>query len=243
MTIGSFRGQVHVLEKEKGTKPITIIRLKQEKLKTFFKKFESKFSQDESDWIKRVLYDEEIFVEEYINDDFFDVVMNRRSLRTYGMPLKIHDINIIVKCGMIAPSSCNRQPLEILIINAKSKIKKIAEIKKQDFISESNTLIIPLADKRVYPTPNKNNISSFYYFLFSDMGAAIQNMLLASEKLNIAMCWVNLATTVERNKIKNLLEIPLHFIPIALLPCGYKIENGTRPGRKNIKLHYNYMED
>lgn len=243
MNLGSFRGQIHVLEKEKTDKPITVIRAKQEKLKQAFKKFESQLSQDEIDWIRRILFDETTCIKESVNDDFFDVVMNRRSLRTFGMPIKIHDIRQITKCGMSAPSSCNRQPLEILVINAKSLIMKVATIKKQNFLNGANTLIIPLADKRVYPTPNKNNISSFYYFVFSDMGTAIQNMLLAAEKLNIAMCWVNLSTVKERNQISDLLKIPLYYMPVALLPCGYKVENTRRPGRKNIKIHYNYMED
>lgn len=239
MEIGNFRGQVHCLEKFEGD-PIRK-KARQEKLKVEFKKFENEMSIDEINWIKRVLYDEEVYLKQHSINDFINTVMNRRSLRMFGEALNKEDISLICQSGGLAPSSCNRQPLEIIVIEDRIKIFNIAKAKKQNFISGAKTLIIPLADKNVYPKPNNANINSFYYFLYSDMAAAVQNMLLAAENLKIAMCWVNLSTIKERNHIKEKLLLPDNLFPFCLLPCGYKL-SGTetaRPGRKDIKIHLN----
>lgn len=237
MKIGNFRGQVHCLEKFEGD---TIRKkAKQEKLKIEFKKFKDEMSIDEIQWIKRVLYDEEIYLKEHSENDFINTVMNRRSCRIFGEGLKRNDIELICKCGGLAPSSCNRQPLEIIVIEDRIKIFNIAKVKKQNFVNGAKTLIIPLADKNVYPKPNNANINSFYYFIYSDMAAAVQNILLAAENLKIAMCWVNLSTIKERNYIKEKLLLPDNLLPFCLLPCGYKITETARPGRKDIKIHLN----
>jgi nitroreductase len=165
--------------------------------------------------------------------------MNRRSYRIFGEGVKKKDIELICQCAGLAPSSCNRQPLEIIVIEDRIKIFNIAKIKKQNFINGAKTLIIPLADKNVYPKPNNANINSFYYFIYSDMAAAVQNILLAAENLKIAMCWVNLSTIKERNYIKEKLFLPDNLFPFCLLPCGYKITETARPGRKDIKIHLN----
>ena len=231
MNIGMFRGQVHCLEKG-ITSQLKLINLRKA-----YEELKHQLSADEDDWCRRIIFKENTNISNYqkVADDFWNCILNRRSIREFGgAQITNKDVFTLMQAGTLAPSSCNRQPIEFFTTEDKSMIRAISKIKKQSFVEDANTLLIPLANISVYPDKTYGK-QPFYYFMYLDMGMAIQNILLTAHYLDIAMCCVNLNSDYQ--KIADFLGLPRNLVPIILLPCGYKTIEQTRPGKKDVKFY------
>ena len=65
-----------------------------------------------------------------------------------------------------------------------------------------------------------------------DCSAATQNLLLAAHAKGLGACWVGIYPRQERiKKLKELLQVPDHIIPFALVSLGFPAEEKQREER------------
>ncbi len=59
----------------------------------------------------------------------FDVMYNRRSIRVYekDMPVEEEKIIMMLKAAMSAPSACNLQPWEFIIVDEEEGLNKLKD--------------------------------------------------------------------------------------------------------------------
>jgi nitroreductase len=166
--------------------------------------------------------------------EFFDVVRERRSVRSYlpDMPAD-SQIRQVLEAGMAAPSAGNRQPWEFIVVQKDNELKRaIAGVtfrgnswqnrQSQEWLLEAPILIIvcgvPQRSAARYGWDNTQKL------LLQDTAAAIENMLLAATALGLASCWVGGFDMVA---LINLLHLP----PLAILPLGFAAKPQTKPAK------------
>jgi len=138
-------------------------------------------SADERRWCERVL-----FGRAGVEQPMGGVMFTRRSVRRYtGEEVCDRDIDSLLEAARWAPSSCNRQPIEIVSVSDPERIQLIAEVRRQPFVAKANRVLAVVVDMESYQTDAN-------YFALLDAGAAIQNMLLAAEAAGLGACWVNM---------------------------------------------------
>lgn len=232
--VAFLRSSIHVLEKGLGTeKRIKIVKKMFEELKEYL-------SVDEQKWGKRILYniqENNQYTGLYDREDFFNIIERRRSIREYtGEVLRNTFLNI-VNAANYAPSSCNRQPMEYMLISSKDKIEKLAELKKQNFIKTAPNIILALCNINVYYKQPKERLA---YFMFMDSGVSIQNLILAAYYHEIGTCIVN--TSFKENYIiKQMFGIPKEGYRVtAIITAGQYKKEVLTPGRKELKkmIHF-----
>jgi nitroreductase len=173
--------------------------------------------------------------------DFFDVVNERRSVRSYLPDMPADSlIQQVLEAGMAAPSAGNRQPWEFIVVQKDNELKRaIAGVtfrgnswqnrQTQEWLLEAPVLII------VCGVPERSAArygwDGAQKLLLQDTGAAIENMLLAATALGLASCWVGGFDMVA---LISLLHLPEFVPPIAILPLGY----AARPHAKPAKLDH-----
>ena len=81
-------------------------------------------------------------------------------------------------------------------------------------------------------------------FWIADCGAATQNILLAAHSLGIGSCWIGIYPRAQRMKaLSELLGLPSHVKPFALVSLGYPDETKALPDRFRMdKIFYNYWK-
>lgn len=230
--LSKLRTYLHMLDKDKNH----YNKLKIEEIKILLSKLEIYLSYDEKAWAKNLLYDDSNLVREWYPKNTFT---QRRSIRKYSHGITNQDFQHILNNVNYAPSSCNRQPIEFILLRDSIIIDKIAKIKKQSFISGAETCILVISDLSIYPPKSvKSRSASFWYFLYMDAGASIQTLLLTISKLNFGACWVNCIES-DSNKIKQIkkleLELAKNKIVTAIIPVGVPSEIVKTPGRKDAK--------
>jgi nitroreductase len=78
-------------------------------------------------------------------------------------------------------------------------------------------------------------------FWIQDCAAATENLLIAVEALHLGAVWLGIYPRETRVEyLRDLLHIPQHIVPFALIPVGYPAETTETPSRYDgSRVHYN----
>ncbi|HHY14226.1 MAG TPA: nitroreductase family protein [Thermoanaerobacterales bacterium] len=176
-----------------------------------------------------------------------EIIYNRTSVRIYKdkeVPQSL--ISEILENGNLAPTAGNIQPWEFIIIKEDNKKKEIVNTtfvganmnspKTQKWMLSAPVFIAICGDKeKMYNRYGKNGVDTLLYL---DCSACIENMLLTAVDLGLASCYVS---GFRIDELSNVLELPPHIIPIAILPIGYSgIDEIKRRKKEDVesKIHY-----
>jgi nitroreductase len=153
--------------------------------------------------------------------DLYQLMLGRRSVREWKKD-KISDsmIELIVKAGLSAPNSCNRQTNKFIILKDEARIRSVASTVKggRNFFYKAPHLLIVINDIRRYQFPDEIHTP------FQDAAAAIQNMLLMIYRMGLGACWgsytSNTSLILREKKVKKLLNIPSHYFISGIIAFG-----------------------
>jgi nitroreductase len=189
-----------------------------------------------------------------MNNDIFEVIKKRRSIRKYtDKKLDKETINKIIQAGKYAPSADDKQPWRFIVINDKKRINKLSnivqfEIKK--ILKKRFLLKLFYKDLR-----NKENLILLYRICmapegfifhyaptvifiitkkerFNDESCACcaQNMMLASYSMGLGSCWIGFAYFLNLNKkTKKEIGVPDGYHISSALIFGYPDEKIEKP--------------
>jgi nitroreductase len=177
-------------------------------------------------------------------------IRNRRSTRGF-LPEQLTDIEMqaIVEAGIYAPSATNKQPWHFTVIQNKDMLDRLSIAFKEIARKSDNEYIRRFADNEkfhvFYNAPavvlvsgdENNNYASV------DCAAAVENMLVAAESLEIGSCWIGLIAYLlnseEGTEFVKELGIPEGFKQIHAVSLGHKkIKVTNAPSRKENTVNY-----
>ncbi|NSW89796.1 MAG: nitroreductase family protein [Firmicutes bacterium] len=152
----------------------------------------------------------------------YEIILRRRTIRKFKQEkIKREVLLKLINAARHAPSGANLQPIKYVIIDDPERVEKVfAHLKWAGYLAPYGdpkegerpvAYIIVLADTAIRRSG---------YEL--DIGAAIQNILLAAEEENIGTCWIG---SVDREAVKSILNIPGQYIIDSVVALGYKAEN------------------
>ena len=160
--------------------------------------------------------------------EFRDVVMSRRSVRSYlDKPIPDDVLQAILEAGRNAPSFQNKQCWRFIVINNKEVIRQITSNigligKVNFFIKDAPVLIIACADK------SKSGVVNGQDYYLVDTAIAFQQMMLTAWNYGIGSCWM---AAFAENKLKSFLSIPENIRVVALSPFGYPKDKESLYGK------------
>jgi len=162
-------------------------------------------------------------------------ILTRRSIRKYtNQPVAESLIKEILRAAMAAPSANNKQPWQFVIINQRAVLDKIPGFHPHaSMIKDAPMAILVCGDLKRPEHPG---------YTVLDCTAATENLLLAAHALGLGAVWLGIHPREERIAgMRQLLELPKHIIPIALVVLGHPAEHKPKEDRYNAKvIHYNH---
>ena len=163
----------------------------------------------------------------------FNAIYSRRSIRNFKSEKKVEEnkIDKLLKAAMAAPSACNIQPWDYILIDNKEIIEKIKNsIEKYGNYNTSLIMVI---------TGNNRNIPWKDHGII-DCALAMENVMIAAPTLGLGTVCIG---GFNRKIIKEILEIPEDIEAIGMLYIGYPNEY-KKPRTKYIKeaIHWNKFD-
>lgn len=159
-----------------------------------------------------------------------EAIRNRRSIRRYKADqIKDTELDAIIEAGIYAATGHNDQPWHFTVIQNKELLDFMSS-KTKTYMLESNIdWVVSMAQKErlhiFYNAPTVVIVSgkNGTYSPLTDCSAAIQNMMVAAESLNIGSVCVGLVSYFfEHSEEVSKLNIPEFYTPYYALCLGYK---------------------
>ncbi|GAF70817.1 unnamed protein product [marine sediment metagenome] len=167
----------------------------------------------------------------------YELIISRRSIRQFKPePVSREILEKLVSAARLAPSASNLQPLEFIVVDE-------AELRKQFF---------PCLKWAGYIAPEGNPKQghepvAYIVVLVNlqvkdkgyewDAGAAVENMILTAWEEGIGSCWL---LSVERDKVQEMLRIPMGYKIDSVLALGYPDE---KPVVEDMEGSLKYWKD
>lgn len=171
--------------------------------------------------------------------DFMDLVKHRSSVRKYdARQVRREDINECLEAARLAPSACNSQPWQFIIVDnpeLKSRLCKamLSGIYSMNtFINDAPVLVVVVTDKTKWLVKVCNAVRNTKVYLI-DIGIACEHFILRAAELGIGTCWLG---WFNEKQVKKALDIPRSKRVDVIISMGYPELNYRPPdkARKTI---------
>lgn len=180
-------------------------------------------------------------------NEVLKVIRSRRSVRLYKQEqIKEAELQAILEAGIWAPSGHNGQPWHFTVIQNKELIDHMSQVCLEEMaaypiewiakmgrvgkhvLHHAPTVIVVSGKKEEFINP------------MVDCAAAIENMLLAAESMDIGTCWIGLTRFFfDKPEEVQKLNLPEGYEPFYTVTLGYKeLPNGKGLDRKPGKVSY-----
>ncbi|MBW8017858.1 MAG: nitroreductase [Planctomycetes bacterium] len=166
--------------------------------------------------------------------DIFEAFQKRHSYRGpfTDSPVHTDDLKRIVSAGLAAPSGCNAQTTEFVIIDDEAIVGQINRMHESNIaMQQGKAYIACVLDKE--PKAVYEGLS----FAVEDCAAAVENMLLAITALGYASVWVDgwLRKEGRAADIAKMLSVPDTKTIRIILPIGVPAEQRKQPDKKPLE--------
>ncbi len=156
-------------------------------------------------------------------DNCIDFLLSRRSIRKFqdrDVPMEI--IEKILDVARYAPSAKNRQPWTFIVVRDREIIDRLSRIHRYASpLRNAPTAIVVACNKLESPVSYQ-----------VDCANATMYIMLAAHALGLGTVWIQALRNIE--EIQEILKLPQHIIPVAILAVGWPAEKPTARPRKPL---------
>lgn len=148
-------------------------------------------------------------------------IKSRRSVRKYKpTPIPPYMIQDVLDCARLAPTAKNVQPWLFGAVTDKALLGEIAALAPNaPFIADAAVCFA------VFGRPDET------YYL-EDCAAATMNIILGLQSLGYGSCWVAGEKKPYAGAVRDLLQVPVEYTLVSLVPAGQPAEIANPPKKR-----------
>ena len=154
--------------------------------------------------------------------NMYETIVDRRTIRRFKPdPVPRELLRRLVDAARLAPSAANLQPLEFIAVDAVGPRDEIFPcLKWAAYIAPAGDPL-PGEEPTAYVVTLANTEIREKMFEY-DVGAAMENMILAALAEGIGSCWL---LSIDRDRLRAVLGVPEHYRIDSVLALGYPAED------------------
>lgn len=176
-----------------------------------------------------------------MGNEVLKAIKNRRSTRAYkSEQIADEELEILLHSAIQAPSAVNAQPWHFTVIQNKEMIDNMNDKTKEVMLESDNSYISNVGRGPMHifynaPTvivvSGKKDVTSSLV----DCSAAIENMLIAAESIDIGTVWVGFVRSLfTLSKEVEKFNLPDGYEPLYAVAVGYKQDDKVKgPSERN----------
>jgi len=154
--------------------------------------------------------------------DVEECIATRRSIRSFKAdPVDDEIIEVALRLANQAPSAGNLQARDFVIVRSAHTRKLLSEAaQNQDFVRTAPVVVVCCANLQRIASYGKRGTT---LYCLQDVAAAIENMMLYLNSRGLGTVWVG---AFDEGKVREIMALPEHARPVALVPIGYPAGKG-----------------
>jgi len=162
--------------------------------------------------------------------EYSDLIRIRESIRDYDPARQVPQdvLERILHAGRMAPSACNYQPWEFLVIRSPEMLGKIRACYHREWFKDAPLILVVLGLK------DKAWVRSFdgYNSIETDLAIVMTQLILAAENEGVGTCWIE---AYDPAILRKALDLNENQVVFSITPLGYPRKGFTKKGTKNRK--------
>lgn len=164
--------------------------------------------------------------------DVYEAIYGRRSVRRFERKDVSEDLlRKILEAACQAPSAGNLQSWRFYVVRGEETRERLAWAAfGQSFVYEVPVVVVVCADLLVSAAGYGERGRTLY--ALQDCAAATQTLLLAAYAEGLGTCWVG---AFDEQAVREVLALPEHSRPVALVPLGFPAKTPSPRGRKCLE--------
>jgi nitroreductase len=151
--------------------------------------------------------------------EIIDTILSRRSIRQFtAEPVEQETLVLLLKAAMSAPTACNSQPWEFIVV---TEPETLAEIREKFLFARYN------APAAIVVCGNIGiaNSSAGREHWVQDCSAATENILIAAAGMGLGAVWIGVYPYPSKIKpVSEILGIPENVTPLSMVYVGHPAE-------------------
>lgn len=168
-------------------------------------------------------------------DDILNFFMQRRSIRSYqNRPVEDEKLDVLLKAAMSAPTACNTQPWEFIVITDPELLSAMREGLLMGRYNAPCAIVV---------CGNMKLARGFERTWMQDCSAAIQNILLAATALGLGSVWIGVVDPSPIKAVTKVMNLPEYVKPMGIAYVGYPAETKEPRTQYNEKRVYRNIYD
>ena len=161
--------------------------------------------------------------------EFENIIRKRTAVRKFSdKKIEKEVLDKILEAGRLAPTAKNNQPFKIYVVNNEEGLLKIDNASRCRYGAKTVLIVCGNKDEAYH----KGDYSTYEM----DSCIVATHMMLEATNVGVDNIWIEL---FDEAILRNEFNIPNEYIPVCLLPLGYKAAdcpiNPLHEKRKNIE--------
>lgn len=155
---------------------------------------------------------------------FLSLAKERYSCRDYSSKkLAEEQIMQVLEAARVAPSAVNAQPFHFVVITDESLREDISSCYSRPWLKTAPVILAACGDHSVSwrRADGKDHCDI-------DVAIAVDHITLMAAEMGLATCWI---CKFDAIKCAQILKLPSHVSPVALIPLGYPNESSDNSER------------
>lgn len=167
------------------------------------------------------------------SSDFYAFLAGRSSVRDFtGEPVADEDLDYILKCTGTAPSAGNLEAWDVVVVTEEETREALSEAAFQQEHIRQAPLVLIVCSNYVRSMSRYGERGILY--ALEDATIACTYMMLAARSRGLESCWTG---AFEDEGVREVLGLPQHLRPVALLAVGKGKEPVQSPPRMAVGEH------
>jgi nitroreductase len=151
--------------------------------------------------------------------EIVDIILSRRSIRQFtAEAVEEASLTLLLKAAMSAPTACNSQPWEFIVVTQKEVLD---QIRAKLLFARYNA---PAAIVVCGNVGIANNSAARDHWV-QDCSAATENILIAAAGMGLGTVWIGVYPYPSKSKpLAEVLGIPEQVVPLSMVMVGHPAE-------------------
>jgi nitroreductase len=162
--------------------------------------------------------------------DFNELVARRESIRSYdpARPVPRDVLERILDAGRLAPSACNLQPWQFLVVQSPEALARVRPCYGRPWFGEAPQILVVVGSRDQAWVRKQDGYNS----LETDLTIAMDHLILAAEAEGVGTCWIE---AYDPAKLRAALGLKEGQEVFSITPLGYPPAGFQRKGTKDRK--------
>jgi nitroreductase len=164
--------------------------------------------------------------------EYSELIASRYSVRAYrSEPVDEDKLRRVLEAARLAPTACNRQPFQIIVIHTREREKELSRIYHQPWFVQAPLILCAVG----LPRQSWVRSADQRRYLDVDVAIVMDHLILEATNQGLGTCWI---AAFNAKAAREVLRLPDEVEPLIFTPLGYPAD---APGPKERKALDNFV--